>query len=44
MAVEKVELMHECCPKHKRMKAARIKWGEQTEEEGKLTRVNSLLK
>ena len=38
MAIEKVELTHECFPKHLRMGTARMKESKETEE-GKQKRV-----
>ena len=39
MAIENVELMHECFPKHFRMGTARIKEHNETDEDGKQKRV-----
>ena len=40
MAIENVELMHECCPQHLPMGTARTKKDKETDGEGKQKRVN----
>ena len=40
MAIEKVELMNKCSPKHLPMGTARMKYDKDEEEEGKKERVN----
>ena len=35
MAMENVELMHECCPQHMVIGKLKIKYDKETDEEGK---------
>ena len=40
MAIENGELMRECSPEHLRMGTARLKYHNETEEEGKKRKIN----